>query len=292
MPRRSRIGNRISTWWISKFAGRAHADTQSGFRVYPRALYANVALRSRRFETETELLLHAARRDLPLVEVPIRTIYGPDRVTHFHGFRDTMRVIRLVVTFTLTLTLTFTLTSCAHQPKPLGRCTNRADHLETLRAEHQVAIDATLPDGKHDQRSLRGVIAVERPDRFRLRALGPGGITLFDLLSVGGRVKVVEAIKDPSKSSLGEIIQSMAGDLAASFLLEPAPPERKITIEKDAVVIAEPTRTVRLSAFQIVNGQSVPARIVIDNSARHYTVTVTASGCELDSPLDPELFKE
>ncbi len=97
MPRRSRIGNRISTWWISKFAGRAHADTQSGFRVYPRALYRNVALRSRRFETETELLLHAARRGLPLVEVPIRTIYGPDRVTHFHGFRDTMRVIRLVI---------------------------------------------------------------------------------------------------------------------------------------------------------------------------------------------------
>jgi glycosyltransferase involved in cell wall biosynthesis len=97
MPRRSRIGNRISTWWISKFAGRPHSDTQSGFRVYPRALYAHVALRSRRFETETELLLHAARRGLPLVEVPIRTIYGPDRVTHFHGFRDTMRVIRLVI---------------------------------------------------------------------------------------------------------------------------------------------------------------------------------------------------
>jgi glycosyltransferase involved in cell wall biosynthesis len=97
MPRRSRIGNRISTWWISRFAGRPHADTQSGFRVYPRALYAHVKLRSRRFETETELLLHAAKLGLPLVEVPIRTIYGPDRVTHFHGFRDTLRVIRLVI---------------------------------------------------------------------------------------------------------------------------------------------------------------------------------------------------
>ena len=97
MPRRSRIGNRISTWWISKFAGRPHADTQSGFRVYPRVLFASVRLRSRRFETETELLLHAARMGLPLVEVPVATIYGPDRVTHFHGFRDTMRVIKLVL---------------------------------------------------------------------------------------------------------------------------------------------------------------------------------------------------
>ena len=96
MPRRSRIGNRISTWWISRYAGRHHSDTQSGFRVYPRALYANLELRSRRFETETELLLHAARRKLPLVEVPIATIYARDQATHFHGYRDTIKIVRLV----------------------------------------------------------------------------------------------------------------------------------------------------------------------------------------------------
>jgi glycosyltransferase involved in cell wall biosynthesis len=97
MPRRSRIGNTISTWWISRFAGRSYRDTQSGFRVYPRTLFASVKLTSRRFDTETELLLRAAKMALPLVEVPIATIYTADRVTHFHGFRDTLRVIRLVL---------------------------------------------------------------------------------------------------------------------------------------------------------------------------------------------------
>ncbi len=97
MPRRSRIGNSISTWWISKFAGQPYQDTQSGFRVYPRALFANLRLVSRRFDTETELLLRAAKMGLPLVEVPIQTIYTDDRVTHFHGFRDTLRVIKLVI---------------------------------------------------------------------------------------------------------------------------------------------------------------------------------------------------
>jgi glycosyltransferase involved in cell wall biosynthesis len=97
MPRRSRIGNRISTWWISKFAGRPHSDTQSGFRVYPRALFGSVKLISRKFDTETELLLRAAKLGVPLVEVGIATIYTPDRVTHFHGFRDTLRVIKLVL---------------------------------------------------------------------------------------------------------------------------------------------------------------------------------------------------
>ncbi|MEO6952381.1 MAG: glycosyltransferase family 2 protein [Polyangia bacterium] len=97
MPRRSRIGNRISTYWIARFAGQRYADTQSGFRVYPRALLELPGLRTRRFDTEAELLLSAAKLGLPLVEVPVRTIYGASRTTHFHGLKDTLRVMRLVI---------------------------------------------------------------------------------------------------------------------------------------------------------------------------------------------------
>lgn len=113
MPRRSQIGNRISTWWISRFAGRPHADTQSGFRVYPRALYraregvgdgtsgAIARFQTSRFDTETELVLRAAKLGFPLVEVPVRTIYftgpGARHATHFRNFRDTLRIIRLVI---------------------------------------------------------------------------------------------------------------------------------------------------------------------------------------------------
>ena len=101
MPRRSRVGNNISTWWISKFARRPHADTQSGFRVYPRALWSHARLRTTRFDTETELLLVAAKRGLPLVEVPIRTLYlqaGDAKPrTHFRNVRDTLRIIELVI---------------------------------------------------------------------------------------------------------------------------------------------------------------------------------------------------
>jgi len=97
MPTRSRIGNRISTFWIGRFAGRIYADTQSGFRVYPRVLAEMPQLRTTRFDTETELLLCGAKLGLPLVEVPVKTIYADDRVTHFHGFRDTLRVMGLVL---------------------------------------------------------------------------------------------------------------------------------------------------------------------------------------------------
>ncbi len=117
MPRRSRIGNHISTFFISLFAGRRHSDTQTGFRVYPQRLFC-LALRTRRFDTETELLLCASKLAVPLVEVPIQTIYAvpaaaaseapspesaaptteaqPPR-THFRNWEDTLRVLGLVV---------------------------------------------------------------------------------------------------------------------------------------------------------------------------------------------------
>ncbi len=97
MPRRSRIGNRISTFWISRFTGRALHDSQSGFRLYPRVLWDHVQLRSRRFDTEAELLLLAARLGLPFVEVPVDTIYPTDHHSNFHGGSDTLRVIWLVL---------------------------------------------------------------------------------------------------------------------------------------------------------------------------------------------------
>lgn len=121
MPRRSRIGNHISTYFISRFAGRPHRDTQTGFRIYPRRLFF-APLRTRRFDTETELLLMAAKLGVPLVEVPIRTIYGtspspgtaaaeavgvdaadaansetPRHVSHFRNWEDTLRVLGLVI---------------------------------------------------------------------------------------------------------------------------------------------------------------------------------------------------
>lgn len=113
MPRRSRTGNIISTFFISRFCGRPHRDTQSGFRIYPAALLRRAPLRTRRFDTEAELLLWASKLEVPLVEVPIRTIYhghghdqgqrsnaqeadGLTHITHFRTLSDTLRVIRLV----------------------------------------------------------------------------------------------------------------------------------------------------------------------------------------------------
>ena len=102
-----------------------------------------------------------------------------------------------------------------------------------MRAEHKVTVEAG-----GQKRTMRGLIAVQRPDRFRLRALGPAGLTLFDVISVGGEVQVVESIKDPNASALGKILPSMAGDLQAAYDLEPRPAERTVAHEGDETVDA------------------------------------------------------
>ena len=277
MPRRSRIGNRISTWWISRYAGVRYSDTQSGFRVYPSAIF-DVSLRSTKFDTETELLLRAAKMKLGLVEVPIKTIYAADHASHFHGFRDTLRVIKLVFFSPLwMLLLMMVAASCAHAPPPAPADLPASTAWKTMRAEHKVTVEAG-----GQKRTLRGLIAVERPDKFRLRALGPAGLTLFDIVDVGGQVRVIEAIKDPNASALGKILPSMAGDLSAAYDLTPRPPERTVTRQDGVTVIRENGRVIR----------ETPARIDIDNAAGAYEVHVDVVSVDKDVALDPQMWAQ
>jgi hypothetical protein len=196
-------------------------------------------------------------------------------------------------TLAIALGCVLALAACKHAPPPAPEAAATASFgWKTLKAEHRVTVDVELEGGKHERRQLRGVIAIERPDRFRLRALGPGGISLFDLLWVAGKTSVLQAIRDPHESALGPVIEAMAGDLSAAFLLEPAPPGRVAMLDAGALVVSEPERTVRERAFVRVNGQLVPTRIEIENRARHYRVEVDARGSEVDVPLDAALFRE
>jgi glycosyltransferase involved in cell wall biosynthesis len=100
-PRPSRFSNGFSNWWVSRFSGQTFSDTQCGLRRYP--LAATLALESdaKGYGFECEMLVRAARRGIPIVEVPVRVIYPPkaERVSHFHVVRDPARiVVRLVHT--------------------------------------------------------------------------------------------------------------------------------------------------------------------------------------------------
>ena len=276
MPRRSRIGNRISTWWISRYAGVRYSDTQSGFRVYPSAIF-DVPLRSTKFDTETELLLRAAKMKLGLVEVPIKTIYAADHASHFHGFRDTMRVIKLVFFSPLWALLFFLAASCAHAPPPAPADLPASTAWKTMRSEQKVTITVR---GK--SRTVRALVAVERPDKVRVVGMGPAGITLFDAFTIGGALHVAKAVRDPNDPNFQRIVAGMIGELQAAYDLEPRPDDRKIETRDGTTVITQHGLTIH----------ETPKSIDIDDVVETVHVHVDVLSVERDVALDPQMWAQ
>jgi glycosyltransferase involved in cell wall biosynthesis len=100
-----RFGNGFADWWVSLAAGVELRDTQSGFRVYPIATVLELGTRAERFEFESEVLILAARRSIPLHSLEIAVHYPPpgERVSHYEPWRDTCRIIFTVVPFLIGL---------------------------------------------------------------------------------------------------------------------------------------------------------------------------------------------
>lgn len=80
----SRIGCWLSNAWLRLAGGPRLADTQTGFRVYPLAGVAELALSGERYDLEVEVLARAAWAGLQLESKPIRVRYFPraERVSH------------------------------------------------------------------------------------------------------------------------------------------------------------------------------------------------------------------
>jgi hypothetical protein len=162
----------------------------------------------------------------------------------------------------------------------------------TMRAVHRVNIDAAKGDGR-EQISVQGMVAVERPDRFRLQALGPAGVKLFDLIKVGGDIKVVQGVPGADSSLQQKVLLSIGADLAAMFDLEPRLPSRQkiLGLKEGELRIVEFERTIRAQQFKEIQGQSIPTHIQIDNNALNYKVSIDVEQATLDDKLDPALFR-
>lgn len=92
--------NQFARFWISWAAGDAIADTQSGFRVYPAHLLAQISRADvswTRFVFESEILIAAGARGVRSVAVSIPGIYPPAaRRSHFRPVVDVARIVAMV----------------------------------------------------------------------------------------------------------------------------------------------------------------------------------------------------
>ena len=96
-PTANRIGRQISNFWVALEGLTWVADAQCGFRVYPIEAVLALPLRSQAYDFEIEVLVRAARRGLPMRNVPVAVEYKtPEgRVTHFDPWRDNLRLSKL-----------------------------------------------------------------------------------------------------------------------------------------------------------------------------------------------------
>ena len=100
IPRARYLANRFACFWISWAAGHEIADSQSGFRIYPKGVMA-IALgdrvRGSGFTFESEILIEAAQRGHPTraVRTAARYPFGA-RASHYRAVADTAKIVVMV----------------------------------------------------------------------------------------------------------------------------------------------------------------------------------------------------
>lgn len=113
VPKKSRYGNRITSFVFKLFCGLKISDTQTGLRAFPAAYYADMLeVYGDRFEYETNMLLEMKARKIPYSEVKIETVYiEENKTSHFRPFQDSYRIYSLIFKFALGQFFKFALSS-------------------------------------------------------------------------------------------------------------------------------------------------------------------------------------
>lgn len=104
MPLKSRLGNKITRSIFHILSGIHVSDTQTGLRAFPKKMLDKLmTVEGTRYEYETNVLFYCAKEEVPIVEVPIHTIYHDkeNSCSHFHPIRDSLRIYKDIIKFSL-----------------------------------------------------------------------------------------------------------------------------------------------------------------------------------------------
>ena len=94
VPARSSFGNKCTRMMFRLLVGLKITDTQTGLRAIPtRFMKTLLATAGERFEFESNMLIDTKESEVPIVEVPIKTVYiEENRTSHFNPIRDSIRI--------------------------------------------------------------------------------------------------------------------------------------------------------------------------------------------------------
>lgn len=94
VPGKSTFGNKFSNFWFWAETGIRLPDTQSGYRLYPVQRLKRIWFFTTKFEFEIEVIVKAAWRGIPVIQVPVKVFYAPkeERISHFRPGKDFTRI--------------------------------------------------------------------------------------------------------------------------------------------------------------------------------------------------------
>ncbi|MCR5255657.1 MAG: bifunctional glycosyltransferase family 2/GtrA family protein [Acetatifactor sp.] len=107
VPPKSRFGNNSTIAATKLFFGKSIGDTQTGLRGISND-FAERCLKipGERFEYEMAMLVDAFRENVPIVEVPIETIYiNSNRETHFSPVKDSIKIYFVILRYFILFSL-------------------------------------------------------------------------------------------------------------------------------------------------------------------------------------------
>ncbi|MFH0935768.1 MAG: glycosyltransferase family 2 protein [Candidatus Omnitrophota bacterium] len=96
MPLLRLLTNKFMSWLISAIAKQKIPDTQCGFRLIKKEVLERLKLRTSKYETESEILIKAARAGFKIESVPIKSVYSGEK-SKIHPFVDTLRFFRFII---------------------------------------------------------------------------------------------------------------------------------------------------------------------------------------------------
>lgn len=101
VPLRSRFGNAMTRQVFAIASGVKVRDTQTGLRGFDRdGMRLFVDVPGDRYEYEINMLLTAARAEMPIYEVTIETVYLNDNESsHFNPLKDSLRIYTCILKF-------------------------------------------------------------------------------------------------------------------------------------------------------------------------------------------------
>ena len=101
IPRRSVLGNKVTSFAFKTLCGINITDTQSGLRGIPRKFVERlINVKGERFEFETNMLLETKVLKIPIHEVKIETVYiNGNTSSNFNPLRDSINIYKVIFKF-------------------------------------------------------------------------------------------------------------------------------------------------------------------------------------------------